>query len=450
MGTRFGFSTPELTRQVRRLVATRLFLYLGAMSSYFIGVMGTLTFAMGAGVGDNAIAVALLNLCMVAGQVKGGALLDCLGPQCYFRVTAAGLIVSGLLYQALGTSIAGVYLGAAVFGFAWGISDIIPRAFPAYLTGEMDELKQVNSLLTLVNNIATVVGPLVGGAIALVAPTQTVFLFMVLCTALACVPGLGLCALREPEGDGVKGREASQGDSALSGRSAAGAAAKADGVSDTDDAAGQTAGGTAAGFATIFASSVLTLLFWATLLSFMGYGAFDPLESLFYRDVLHVGAEWMGWLAALSGVGGLIGAALAGAMPTRLINVRTMLVVLFITGAGSLLYVSTPFVAVACAGQFVLGVAFAAFGPISNTLVQVHAPLDQVGRVNAAMGAGYNMAGAIPLLCAPTLAHVFGVQGTLIAAGVAVAAVPLVILATRRGELDELVAAERVAEDADA
>ena len=99
MKARRGFSTPELTRQVRRLVAARLFLYLGAMSSYFIGVMGTLTFAMGAGVGDNAIAVALLNMCMVAGQVKGGSLLDRVGPQRYFRVAAAGLIASAPLDQ---------------------------------------------------------------------------------------------------------------------------------------------------------------------------------------------------------------------------------------------------------------------------------------------------------------------------------------------------------------
>lgn len=439
MGTRSSFSSPELTRQVRRLVAARLFLYLGAMSSYFIGVMGTLTFAMGAGVGDNAIAVALLNMCMVAGQIKGGSLLDRVGPQHYFRMAAAGLITSGLLYQVLGTSIVGVYVGVAVFGLAWGISDIIPRAFPAYLTGEMDELKRVNSLLTLVNNVATVVGPLVGGAIALVAPTQTVFLFMVACTALACVPGLGLRALRVPASEGAQAQtEGIESPEWIGGGGAGGVA--------TDQSSDQPKGSVAAGFATIFGSSVLTLLFWATLLSFMGYGAFDPLESLFYRDVLNVGAEWMGWLSALSGVGGLIGAALAGIMPTRLINVRSMLVVLFITGVGSLLYVSTPFVAVACVGQFTLGVAFAAFGPISNTLVQVHAPLDQVGRVNAAMGAGYNLAGAIPLLCAPALAHVFGVQGTLVAAGVAVALAPLIILATRRQELADLVRAEQAAE----
>lgn len=80
MKARRGFSTPELTRQVRRLVAARLFLYLGAMSSYFIGVMGTLTFAMGAGVGDNVIAVALLNMCMVAGQFTLGVAFAAFGP----------------------------------------------------------------------------------------------------------------------------------------------------------------------------------------------------------------------------------------------------------------------------------------------------------------------------------------------------------------------------------
>lgn len=98
-------------------------------------------------------------------------------------------------------------------------------------------------------------------------------------------------------------------------------------------------------------------------------------------------------------------------------------------------------------GQFTLGVAFSAFGPIKDTLVQVHTPLDRIGRVNAAMGAGYNMAGAIPLLCAPALAHVFGVQGTLVAAGVLVAVVPLAILVVRSSELASLVDREVKAEE---
>lgn len=125
-----SFATPQLTHQIRRFIAARFFLYLGAMCSYFIGVRGTLTFSMGAGVGDNAIAVGLLNLCIVIGQIRGGALLDRIGPRVFFRLASFGLILSGLLYQVVGTSIAGVFLGAAVFGMTWGIADTVPRAFP--------------------------------------------------------------------------------------------------------------------------------------------------------------------------------------------------------------------------------------------------------------------------------------------------------------------------------
>lgn len=450
---RFAFKTPELTGQVYRFVAGRLLMYLGAMSSYFIGVMGTLTFSMGAGVGDNAIAVGLLNLCIVFGQMRGGSLLDRIGPTIYVRLVAASLIGSGLLYQVVGTNLIGVYIGAAVFGLAWGSADIIARAVPAYLTDDLDELKRINSLMTITNNIAIVVGPLVGGAIVLVAPTQAVFLFMVACTALSLIPIWGIRALRKPacptadgghcgmvdfggEGsDGKAHRAKGPGCDLDSARNSAGSTVPAEGSAPQDNVS--------AGFSTIFGSSVLTLLFWSTVLSFMGYGAFDPLESLFYRDVLKVGAEWMGWLSALSGVGGLIGAALAGVMPTRFINVRSLLVVLLITGLGSLIYVATPYVAIACIGQFTLGIAFAAFGPIKDTLVQVHTPLDRIGRVNAAMGAGYNLAGAIPLLCAPALAHMFGVQGTLVAAGVLVAVAPFAILLIRKNEIARLVAAER-------
>lgn len=426
-----SFATPQLTHQIRRFIAARFFLYLGAMCSYFIGVMGTLTFSMGAGVGDNAIAVGLLNLCIVIGQIRGGALLDRIGPRVFFRLAAFGLISSGLLYQVVGTSIAGVFLGAAVFGMAWGIADTVPRAFPAYFTDDLDELKRINALVTLTGNLAIVVGPIAGGTIALVAPTQAVFLFMVACAAISLIPGWGIEALREPEAQREQG-SATGDDRAV--RAGEGADAPSGSVS--------------AGFSAIFGSRVLALLFWATMLSFMGYGAFDPLESLFYRDVLKVGASWMGWLSALAGVGGLLGAAIAGVLPPRFVNVRALLVVLFVTGAGSLLYVATPHVLVACAGQLILGVAFSAFGPIKDTLVQIHTPLDRIGRVNAAMGAGNNLAGAIPLLCAPALAHVLGVQGTLVAAGVLVAVVPLAILIMRGREIGDLVDEERAREAA--
>ena len=44
------------------------------------------------------------------------------------------------------------------------------------------------------------------------------------------------------------------------------------------------------------------MLFLLYFLGFFAYGAFDSLESLFYRDVLLVSGEWMGWLSACAGV----------------------------------------------------------------------------------------------------------------------------------------------------
>ena len=409
--------TEELRYQARMLIAIRVCLYIGCMGCYFIGVMGTLTFAMGGGVVENALAVALLNLSLMVGGVVGGKALDAVGPSRYLRVCAGAEVASGLLYQVLGSSVAGVLTGAALFGFAFGMADIVARSYAAYLTGDTGELKRINSAVTLASNVSVAVGPMIGGAIALAAPTQAVFLFMAACAALALVPASRFRRLRDPSSADAKGPEGSEG--------------LADGAS------------VRAGFAQIFGSEVLSLLFWATMLSFLGYGAFDPLESLFYRDVLKVGASWMGWLSALAGVGGIVGACLSGRIPTGHVNVRTMLAVLAVHGAGCLLYVSTPNVAVACAGQFTLGAAFSAFGPIKDTLVQVHTPLSRIGRVNAAMSAGYNLAGVVPLLCAPAIAAALGVQGTLVGAGVVVTAIPLFIIVTHGHRLASMVARER-------
>ena len=410
--------SPELAGQVRRLIAIRFLLYMGAMGSFYIGVLGTLTYAMEGGAGDNAIAVALINLLIMVGGVQSGRLLDHLGPRGHLRICIALMIACGLAYQVLGTFTAGVFLGAAFFGLSWGMADIVQRAYPAYLTDDAEELQRINARVGMASNIGIVIGPTVGGAIVMVAPTQAVFLFMTVCSAAALVPGLSFRPLREPERaaeDPIASKRKSEGT-------------------------------IQAGFSEIFASVVLTLLFWATLLSFMGYGAFDPLESLFYRDVLKVGASWMGWLSALSGVGGIAGALIAAAIPARHVNVRSLLIVLALTGLGSLVYVGTPYVVVACAGQLILGVAFSVFGPIKDTLVQLHTPLASIGRVNAAMGAGYNMAGVLPLVAAPALARMFTVQGTLVGAALMVALVPMAILALRWRSLAGMVAAERTAD----
>ena len=80
--------------------------------------------------------------------------------------------------------------------------------------------------------------------------------------------------------------------------------------------------------------------------------------------------------------------------------------------------------------------------PLLNTLVQSHAPLAALGRVNAVLGFGNNVAGVAPLLCAPALAEVLGVQGTLVLASLLVLLMPAAIALVRRREIAALVAEE--------
>ena len=100
----------------------------------------------------------------------------------------------------------------------------------------------------------------------------------------------------------------------------------------------------------------------------------------------------------------------------------------YVRGLGSLLYVGTPYVGVALVGQIALGVAWGVVNPLHNTIVQTTAPLEQLGRVNSVMGFGNMFAGVAPLAIAPWLAATFGVQQTLVGAGMIVTAVPAALL----------------------
>ena len=102
----------------------------------------------------------------------------------------------------------------------------------------------------------------------------------------------------------------------------------------------------------------------------------------------------------------------------------------------------TPYVACALAGQLLLGAAFGAITPLQNTLVQIHAPLKLLGRVNSVMNAGFNGAGVVPLLAAPVLAELFGVQGVLVGASCMVLLVPIACMVGMRTKISRIVADE--------
>ena len=416
------FSKPQssLSVQAKRLVAMRFLIYTGFQTSYFIGVIGTLTYADDASVVATSLAVLFMNVFVILGSFAGGAALDAWGPRRHFFLSIVGTLATGAAILVFGSATGIVLLGAVLLGFVMGFAQPIATSYPAYLTDDPVELKDINSAIAMFSNVSIIVGPTLGGFAAAAASSRAVFVLMMLFTALALIAGWGF----RPQASHVAGD--ADADSAEEGERA--------GQSPSSSASTRVTFATS--IKTVFTNSVLALLFCIFFLSNFGYGAFDPLESFFYRDVLHVGVEWMGWLSSASGVGAVLGAVVALRLPPRFVSLKTLLVALMSVGLGSLLYVGTPYVGVALVGQIALGVAWGVVNPLHNTIVQTTAPLEQLGRVNSVMGFGNMFAGVAPLAIAPWLAATFGVQQTLVGAGVVVTAVPAALLLFGRRHLD--------------
>lgn len=410
----------SLSVQAKRLVAMRFLIYTGFQTSYFIGVIGTLTYADGASVVATSLAVLFMNVFVILGSFAGGAVLDAWGPRRHFLLSIVGALATGAAIIAFGSATGIVLLGAVLLGFVMGFAQPIATSYPAYLTDDPVELKDINSAIAMFSNVSIIVGPTLGGFVAAAASSRAVFVLMMLFTVLAFVVGWGF----RPQTSHVAGH--ADADSAEEGERAGQSSSPSTSARATF----------AASIKTVFTNSVLALLFCIIFLSNFGYGAFDPLESFFYRDVLHVGVEWMGWLSSASGVGAVLGAVLALRLPPHLVNLKTLLVALMSVGLGSLLYVGTPYVGVALVGQIALGIAWGIVNPLHNTIVQTTAPLEQLGRVNSVMGFGNMFAGVAPLAIAPWLAATFGVQQTLIGAGMVVTAVPAALLLFGRRHFD--------------
>ena len=416
----FSKPQPTLSVQAKRLVAMRFLIYTGFQTSYFIGVIGTLTYADDASVVATSLAVLFMNVFVILGSFAGGAALDAWGPRHHFLLSIVGTLATGAAILVFGSATGIVLLGAALLGFVMGFAQPIATSYPAYLTNDPVELKDINSAIAMFSNVSIIVGPTLGGFIAAAASSRAVFVLMMLFTALALIAGWSF----RPQTSHVSGH--ADADSAEEGERAG----------QSSDSSKSTRATFATSIKTVFTNSVLALLFCIIFLSNFGYGAFDPLESFFYRDVLHVGVEWMGWLSSASGVGAVLGAVVALRLPPRFVSLKTLLVALMSVGLGSLLYVGTPYVGVALVGQIALGVAWGVVNPLHNTIVQTTAPLEQLGHINSVMGFGNMFAGVAPLAIAPWLAATFGVQQTLIGAGMVVTAVPAALLLFGRRHFD--------------
>ena len=247
----------------RRLVAVCFLNQLGFQAAYFVGIIGCATYVLDAGAAEVSALVFVMNVVMLVGYSAAGALIDAAGPRIVLVASLALPLAAAAVVFAMPVCMASLLVVAIVMGLAGAAASTAVETFPRYLTNDEVLLARVNSLNSVVTFVAVIAGPLFAGAIADVTDNRLVFAVLPVTSVLGVLVALRLRERVRPEHP----QDSEQTTPSLLAR-------VADGVRAT------------------VANPALIVLFAVCFLGNLGFGAFDSLESLFYRDVLRVG--WAG------------------------------------------------------------------------------------------------------------------------------------------------------------
>lgn len=389
-------SRAQLSASDWRLIGIESLQWCANNAVYFLGLIGIATYDLGGGALLVAGITLVRNLATSIGNMGAGAAIDHWGPRRVTLFTLAFTIIASTVVGLVPTT-TGVLLAAAVFlGVSGGCINTCTHAFPGYLEPDSTKRQRLNGLMMLYSNIAYTLGPIAGGLLVAVLPTRSVYLFMAVLMAVAFVLAWRCNEVRRPARDTAE----RQGALARIG----------------------------AGARLTFTSIGLCVIFFSGFFGNFAFGAFDSLESLFYRDVLHVDIVWLGLLSSVVGVTSSIGSYVLTRVPTGFANIRALLASLLLVGIGSMVYVGTDILAVAILGQAINGLAWGFLEPLQMSLVQERAPLEHLGSVMGFVRFGLMSAGVLPVLAAPAMADAFGVQAVLFGSSCFIAAVGLLSL----------------------
>ncbi len=379
----------------RRLVAARFAQRMGGEASYFVGILGYAAYTLHADAALIAVIMFCLNAAQMVGSAVGGTVIDRIGPRRMLLASQVSLLVVLVGVQFVGTNVPAFIIAVTLFGVLIAQTNTAFASFAPFVVRGREGLKRVNSSIEAAAYAAAIFGPMIGALIVARAPTLRVFLFNALATLTSMVimsrmverhrPGTG----EEPKHPLTEARD---------------------------------------GIKIIFSMQSLRFYLLAGILIWFSFGAYDALESLYYKDVVGVGVQWMGWVNSVIGVGLIIGVLALSKIPGRYVTAKFLTFALFVVGAGSVVYVATADIRFVLLGGFILGVGFGVAEPLMRTLVQADSPLAYVGRISGSMQLMRIGASLLPLAVAPWLSKQFGVQGVLVGASVLTVALALSLL----------------------
>lgn len=387
-------------KDVRRVVLARFISRIGGEAAFFVGIWGKAAFQLEATAGELAAVMAALGVASLIGASVAGVLVDRFDPR---RVVLVGELA--FVPAALGLIFANTIPTLVVATFVLGLLGTpvftAISSFGPFLTDDEDDLAKINGRIEGASWAAFVIGPALGALLAGNISIDSIFVLDAVTSAIAAVLIVPVKVRRIGED-----RERGQGLRELK-----------------------------EGFSYSYQHRRLRFYIWIGSSVWLLFGTFSALEPLFFRDILGVEVETLGWVNSIFGLGLVVGTWVAARLPGRLRTARVLTIVVGLNAIGVVAYVGTDRLPVVAAAGVVWGVVIGIMAPLHRTLVQINSPDEMVGRIMGVNHIHAEVGHLIPLAIAPALAGLFGVQQTLIVAGVAVGLVALAFMPSA-GRLD--------------
>ena len=406
---------PQLTKNEGRLIAASVFMCMAVDTAYFVGFVGYAAYGLNGNASLIAFTMAVLSVFFMFGNLLGGIIVDRIGPRRTAIYSNIALIVLCIAAQFIGTNFTLFILLGSLFGLVGATQQCAFASFAPYLFRDREGIRRINSYKTTAGFLSTIVGSLLGAFIVSVFAKLHLFLFV---AALALVSTAIVYFVYErysPHEDDDDGTELAE----LTETAQTAETAKLTNLASTAprkkphpirDAL--------QGWHLIRGSASLRFYLFIAIAMWFSFGAFDALESIYYRDILHMPMAWVGWVNAIIGAGCALGAFALSRIPRKYIRAFLLVALLAFEGASTILYIATKEVLWSAIGAFILGIAYGIVDPLLRTLIQADSPLKAAGRVLGTVDMVRKGFTLIPLAIAPTLAGRFGVQPVLVGASV--------------------------------
>jgi predicted MFS family arabinose efflux permease len=384
-------------RNVRAVVLARFISRVGGEAAFFVGIWGKAAYDLDATPGQLAAVMAALGVASLIGASAAGVLVDRFDPR---RVVVWGELafIPAALALIFTTTIPSLVVATFVLGLVGTPVFTAISSFGPFLTGDEERLAKVNSWIEGASWTAFVVGPAFGAILAGSIGVNAIFV-------LDAATSLVAAAILFP----VKVRHLAD-DRTRSG-----------GWSELRE-----------GFKIAYGNPRLRFYIWLGSSVWLLFGVFSALEPLFYRDILGVEVEALGWVNSIFGLGLVGGTLIAGRLPQRFRTATWLTILVGMNALGVLAYVGTDILTVVVLAAPFWGLIIGQMAPLHRTMIQINTPGNAIGRIMGVSHIHSEVGHLLPLAFAPVIASILGVQETLLASGAIVAAVAVFFIAPAR------------------